>query len=157
MQLKNKILRANLRPSSLIRALNNTARTRGSSATPAPAVVSPTPNRGYQSQIEQMNRDSSYQGNRNYQNASPSTTIQSTSSSENKRVHDRNISSISSSTQQSVQSPQGFTNRWFEPDRQMSPGIGSFQFPGPRPIDTSQELLIQPVGVHIPYYFNSKI
>jgi hypothetical protein len=143
-------------PSGLIRAVNDTGRTRGSSATPAPAVVSPRPNRGYQAQIDQMNRISNHQGNRNNQNASPSNTVQSTSSSQNKRVHDRNMSSLSSSTQQSLQSPLGFTNRQFELNPRMSPGIGSFQFPGRQSVDISQELQIQPVRLTIPYYFNLK-
>jgi hypothetical protein len=103
-----------------------------------------------------MNRISNHQGNRNNQNASPSNTVQSTSSSQNKRVHDRNMSSLSSSTQQSLQSPLGFTNRQFELNPRMSPGIGSFQFPGRQSVDISQELQIQPVRLTIPYYFNLK-
>jgi hypothetical protein len=142
-------------PSGLIRAVNDTGRTRGSSATPAPAVVSPRPNRGYQAQIDQMNPVSNHQGNRNYQNASPSNTVQSTSSSQNKRVHDRNMSSLSSRSQQSLQSPPGFTNRQFESNPRMSPGIGSFQFPGRQSVDISQELQLQPVSLTLPYYFHS--
>jgi hypothetical protein len=137
-------------PSGLIRAVNNTGRTRGSSATPTPSVVSPTPNRGYQAQIERMNKASHYQGNHNYQDASPSTTGQLTSPSQNRGLHNRNMRSLSSGTRQLVQTSQGFTNRQNDLNQQVSPGSSSFQFPGTQPLDTSQELLIHPVGVTFP-------
>jgi hypothetical protein len=91
--------------SGLMKALIDTGRTKGSSATPAPPVISPTPNRAYQFQIERMNNASHVRDNQS-QDTSPAN-LRYGSSSQRQTLHNRNMSST---TQQSIQSG-GYASR----------------------------------------------
>jgi len=103
-------------PKGLIKALLETGRTKGSSATPAPQVVSPNPNRAMQAQIEKM--DDASQARDNQGQGIISVNARSRSSSQYPGIHNRSMSSV---TQQSFQSG-GYGSR------APSPGTGPSQF-----------------------------
>jgi len=91
--------------SGLMKVLIDTGRTKGSSATPDPPMISPTPNRGYQSQIERMNNASHARDNQS-QDVSPAN-VRYGLPSQRQGLHNRDVSFI---TQQSVQSG-GYASR----------------------------------------------
>jgi hypothetical protein len=117
------------RPTSgLLKALMETGRTKGSSATPAPSVISPNPDRDFQAQIDKMNTSSLSRDNQGQDMSSANTRPRS--SSQYPGFHNRSLSSV---TQQSFQTG-GYTSR------NVSPGPGAPQFRpgenqglGPRP------------------------
>ena len=84
--------------SGLIKALLNTGRTKGSSATPAPPVISPTPSREYRPHIERMNNASQVRGNQS-QEMSPANPRYGPASQ--RQGHSRNMSSVTAKSFQS--------------------------------------------------------
>jgi hypothetical protein len=113
------------RPASgLLKALMETGRTKGSSATPAPQpavpVVSPNPNRAFQAQIDKMNNASHSQESQS-QDIGPADSRYG-SSSLRSGGHNR---TTGSATQQSFQTG-GYASR------NPTPGVGPSQF---RPVE----------------------
>jgi hypothetical protein len=113
------------RPTSgLLKALLDTGRTKGSSATPAPPVISPNPNRDFQTQLDKMNNTSHSHQNQS-QDMGSADARYGLASQRPGTTHNRNMSSV---TQKSFQTG-GYTSR--DP----TPGVGPPQFrpnDGPR-------------------------
>ena len=85
-------------PSGLIRAVDNLGRMRGASATPAQnKILSPTPNRGFLPQIEEMNKTSQALENR----SNTSNSVRSSFSAKDQGITTRNVSSSSNRSFQS--------------------------------------------------------
>jgi hypothetical protein len=84
--------------SGLVKAAYNTGRERGASATPAPTVFSPQPNRGVVGQVESMNPNPYGHGS---SFTTPNGNLRSDPSSQHTSPHHRNSSS---STHQSNRS-----------------------------------------------------
>jgi hypothetical protein len=106
------------RPASgLLKALMETGRTKGSSATPAPQVISPNPNRAFGAQIEKMNNASRSQENQS-QDMGAADARYGSSSQRPGGAHNRTMSSV---TQQSFQTG-GYASR------NPTPGAGPSQF-----------------------------
>jgi hypothetical protein len=127
------------RPTSgLLKALMETGRTKGSSATPAPPVISPNPNRDFQAQLDKMNSASHAQQNQ-IQDMGPADARYGPSSQRPGATHNRNMSSV---TQQSFQTG-GYTSRnptpgagpsHFRPDEDRGSGQGNNQVKSTVPI-----------------------
>ncbi|PBP27504.1 hypothetical protein BUE80_DR001761, partial [Diplocarpon rosae] len=125
---KESLLDSYSKTSGLIKAVGNTGRVRGSSATPAPQVISPIPRRKMQSIIDNMNNMSIGQGSmenysersNNSRNVSPTASIHSPDGSvlQSRRSLNTNLNSSKN---------HGKTPSFATSTGRMNPNVPSFQ------------------------------